>query len=709
MNRRHLLATAAVAAATPLAAQTTDGSVQSSGVQTPAANRGTGLDEIVVTARKQAETTQSIPETVRAIGATELANAHVTRIDDLGTLVSNLNITTRADQTPDVVLRGVGAFGISTGVGFYADDVQLFDGQTVRPSDLDRVEVLKGPQGTLYGGSNIGGAIKYVSKLPTDDFHAQAEVEYGSYETRTYSAAVSGPLADHLTVRISGFSTATNGYIFDPILDRKLDRGAEFGGRLTLQAKGDDTTATLYLNAERLRTGASSLYYRPDTPDDYSLQVTDGTIPYYRRTLFSGTLNLEHRLTDDLTLTSVSSLFHSTENTVADIDKGPLPILTGLQHFARTVWSEELRLANGSGGRFKWLIGAFVQGNDPDTRQSNTQFIGDPSNDAALGDPTQFATQTTFTKERRREYALFGNSQYRFGKLELEVGLRVDYSRVRLLDTLFGLADHRNDVHVLPKVSLSYHPNRNVLAYALVSRGFQPGGVVEGFDVNTAPLLNAFRPETTWNFEAGVKTTLGDRAHFNIAGFYLDYRSRLFQTQQFQGAQLVQVTTNIGASDNYGIEADLSLRLIDKLVLTASAGVTEAKWRNIPYFDPDFGIATNLAGRTAPFTPAYQGSIALDWTHTLGHDLTLGLRVDAVGVGRQYWDVTDHFQQRPYQLVNLGVRLDYHTFTLSAHVFNVNDARYNTTFISAAEVGAPFNVAGIGRPRLWNVALSYRY
>src|SRR6266404_6660642 len=169
--------------------------------ETNAANEETGLTEIVVTARKRVETMQSIPESIAAFGAQEISDAHITKIDDLGNLVSNLNITTRADNTPDVVLRGIGSFGVVSGVGFYANDVQLFDGQSVRADDIERIEVLKGPQGTLYGGSNIGGAIKYITKLPTDDFHAGASVELGNYSTQTYSAFVSGPLVSGLDAR----------------------------------------------------------------------------------------------------------------------------------------------------------------------------------------------------------------------------------------------------------------------------------------------------------------------------------------------------------------------------------------------------------------------------------------------------------------------------------------------------------------------------
>src|SRR6202011_5497719 len=200
-------------------------------------SQDTILTEIVVTARKRVETIQSIPESIEAFGAQEINDAHITKIDDLGNLVSNLNITSRADNTPDVVLRGVGSFGVVSGVGFYANDVQLFDGQSVRTDDIERIEVLKGPQGTLYGGSNIGGAIKYITKLPTDEFHAGASLEFGNYSTQTYSAFVSGPLVAGLDARASFFDSHTDGYIYDTALNRKVDGGTERGGRLTFLYK----------------------------------------------------------------------------------------------------------------------------------------------------------------------------------------------------------------------------------------------------------------------------------------------------------------------------------------------------------------------------------------------------------------------------------------------------------------------------------------
>jgi len=125
-------------------------------------------DVIVVTARKRAENVQDIPSSIAVISANTIKEQHITQIDDVSSLVSNLHMVQRNDNSPDVTLRGVGSFGVVQGVGFYVNDVQLFEGQTMRPEDIERIEVLKGPQGTLYGGSNIGGAVKYVSKDPTN-------------------------------------------------------------------------------------------------------------------------------------------------------------------------------------------------------------------------------------------------------------------------------------------------------------------------------------------------------------------------------------------------------------------------------------------------------------------------------------------------------------------------------------------------------------
>jgi len=680
------------------------------------------LTEIVITARKREETIQSIPESVVAISAQVLEDAHITAIDDLGGLVSNLNIATQSDNTPGVVLRGIGSFGVVQGVGFYANDVQMFDGQTVRQEDLERIEVLKGPQGTLYGGNNIGGAIKYITKSPTDTYEGSATVELGGYGTQTYSAVVSGPLSARspglLDGRLSLFDTRTDGYIFDPVLNRTVDGGRQSGGRGTLLYRpSDSTTVTLYFNGDwNYSADGGNVLYKAVADNVYSLQVTDGTPPRYKRGLYSTTLKVEQEFARGLELTSLSTYFNSYGDSTTDTDKGPIPFLTGYNHFATDVYTQELRLANAT-GPFRWLVGLFGQVNNDEVFVTSRQFNGDPGNPASFNDPTQFTYQPTQPVQRHNEYAVFGNATYDLQDWTFEAGLRGDYYNSSMTDALYGLYDEQHGNKLLPKFSASYHIDKDVMTYASVARGFEAGDEIEIFDASGNPEIAEFHPETALSYEAGLKSTLLDRRlRLNAAIFYTQYRGRLFQTNTIQAGQLVGTTKNIGDSHNYGAEFDFAAQLSEGLLLSGTYGLTKAIWDNVPpYLDSDLTAATgsnvfvNLRGGTAPDVPSYTASLALDWSRHLVDDLVFGFRVDASFTGYSFWDVTDHYRQEPYQLLNLGARLERKHWIVSGHVSNLTNKLYNAGFSSAAELGAPFNVGDAARPRLWSVSGSYRW
>jgi len=707
------------------------------------------LPTVVVTARKRSEKIQSIPETVEAFGSQQIANAHITQIVDLSNLVSNLNITTRADQTPDVVLRGVGSYGIVQGVGFYSDDVQLFDGQTVRPEDLDRIEVLKGPQGTLYGGSNIGGAIKYITKLPTDFLQAEAGAEYGNYDTKTFSAAVSGPIvASLLDARLSAYDSTSAGWIQDTYLDTKLNDYEERGGRLTLLYKPPGTTVKLYLSGEQYRGNSSSVYFRPLGVTGYSLTNTNGTLPEFRRNLAAATLNIDHPLSDDLDLTSISSAFHSYEYTLSDVDKKPPAFVIGINKDSRDVYSQEFRLSN-QNGPLKWLVGAYLGVNHPNEINASPNCVAPgPPCPASDTNPADFATTVDTQRGGQNstagdeEYAIFGDATYDWNKWAAEVGLRADYDHSSMSENFVAPANFNQESptyvsgtfnqsgstqgrQLLPKFSLSYNFTKDIMGYTTISRGFEPGAVEEVFNPTTgdASPFKAYKPESTWNYEGGIKSTLFDRVRLNADVFYVNYKDRLYQYNFLTPGGFTQITENLGSSTNYGVEADLTARLIDRLVLTVSAGATRAVWDNLPYQDPDIQAATgcdptvptcgliNLKGRTPPFTPAYSGSVTLDWSHDLTDNLTFGLRGSVAETGQSYWDVDDLYRQDTYTIVNVGTRLEGTNWTLAFNVRNLFNRLYYTALGTAAENGfpPPNNVGSVSEPRLWTVSLNYKY
>src|SRR5712672_2732252 len=709
------------------------------------------ITTIIVTARKLGESIQSIPGSITAIDARTLAAAHLTTLDGLNSQVTNLNITQRADNTPDVVLRGVGSYGVVQGVGFYVNDVQQFEGQSVRPMDIERIEVLKGPQGTLFGGSNVGGAIKFVTKLPSDTLTGEGSIEYGRFNQQTVDGVVSGPIvAERLLARLSVFNDRSDGYLDDPTLGKMLPKSNETGGRLTLEYVGDQTKIVFYLSGDHMVSENMNLYYTP--PNDHTyLRIynggVDGMGPSYRRNLYAPTLAVTHYF-GDITFNSISSYFHSSITSAANFDKGALapfdflppplssykPFVDYFQDFGKSVWSQELRLSSSGSSSFKWLAGAFVQ--RINSNELQIQSLGmNPTPGSPVGVvpllPGALAPIPASDVEYRhvnRDYAVFGNASYDLGNWTLEAGARISRFDNTMTDTTTSCLPCYGRVKanavLLPTGSISYHVSKDVMAYVTVARGDEEGDLADNpTGPGTPNQILPFKTEYALSYEAGVKSSLFDRRlTLNAAAFYIDYTNRLFEVGKVSSGGIFTYTTNVGSSRNYGFELEAAAHLPADFTVTAGVGVTEAIFGSAVFTDGN-GNPVNALGKTAPNTPAYQATLAVDWRHSLSSDLVLGTRVDSRFVGRSYWDAAGcsalspgcpyqghQYDQTAYQVVNAGVSLDVGKhWSAGAHLMNVFDVRYNTFYIDGSESGAPYNIAGINRPRQWLVNLNARF
>jgi outer membrane receptor protein involved in Fe transport len=207
----------------------------------------------------------------------------------------------------------------------------------------------------------------------------------------------------------------------------------------------------------------------------------------------------------------------------------------------------------------------------------------------------------------------------------------------------------------------------------------------------------------------GLKSEIEDRVKLNAAIFYIDYKDRLYTNQEITSAGLIAVTTNIGPSHNIGAEADAEAALGHGFKLSAGFGVTRAVWGNTPYIDPQTSGLINLDGKLAPFTPAYTGNFVLEWNHTLGSGYAFGARGDASFTGRSYWDPQDSAKQQAYHQVNLGAHVGRDAWTVSAHISNLTQTRFNTIYGPSYDVGIPLNVAHVNQPRETAVSVTVRF
>ncbi len=569
--------------------------------------------------------------------------------------------------------------------------------------------------------------------------------------TGPMEGVVSGPIVpERLLARVSVFNEESDGYLFDPTLNQILPRSNETGGRVTLEYPGDQTKIKLYLMGDHINTQNMNLYYTP--PNDYTyLRIynggVDGTVPSYVRNLYAPTLAITHDF-GDFTFNSISSYFHSSITSIANFDKGALapfgflppplssfkPFVNYIQDFGKDVWSQELRLSSSGSSSFRWLAGTFVQRINSNALQIQDLGIaptpGSPVGVIMLAPGALGPAALSYVANRHvnKDYAIFGNASYDLSNWTFEAGVRISRFDNTMTDTTSSCGPCSGTVKsnaiLLPTGSITYHFSKDVMAYVTVARGDEEGDLSDNPDPNGINEVLPYKTEYALSYEAGVKSSLFDRhLTLNVAGFYIDYTNRLFEVGRvLPGGGIFTYTTNVGSSRNYGFELEAAAYLPLNLTVTGGVGVTEAFFGSAIFKD-GYGNLVNAQGQTAPNTPAYTATLAVDWRHNLGNDLVLGARVDSRFVGRSYWDAAGcsalapgcpyqgfQFRQTAYSVVNAGLSLDLGKhWSAGAHLMNVFDTNYNTGYYDASETGAPYNIAAINRPRQWFVSLHARY
>jgi len=603
-------------------------------------------NEIIVQARKRNERLSDIPETISAITADTIQRAGISSLNDIGRQTPNIVLNRRQDNEPNVVIRGVGAFGNTQGVGFYIDDVQNFTDQSAALQDVERIEILKGPQGTLYGGSNIGGAIKYVLKKPGPDFGAEGKVEAGSFKTVNVSGAVNAPLSPTLAARISAYYNKFGGFVHNTLLGGHPDESREWGTRLALGWQPVDGIDVQFSYRHNDVSNGGNVYVPGgETPSggavygrtaDYNVDVAN------KRRVDGAILDVSYDM-GPAELTSVTSYTRRNAKFRWDLDYSSADAVTafnGKRHKAE-IFTQELRLASTAKGPLDWLVGAYYASIDNRGITNNADLIFGPD----AGGPV-FVENYNNGDTIEKQYALFGTANYGFGDFHVGAGLRVARSEFTGRDLNLPLSVDVNKTTVLPKITLSYKITPDTMLYANYAIGSEPGRV----NVTTGT-GGAYKDERAASYEAGIKGSLLDRSvTYELAGFYIDYKRRQFESQFINSdGSVAEEVTNIGKSVSYGVEGGFTYTPVRGLNLSASAGYLHSRW-------DDKAALFNLApvdGLTVPNSPSFTANASIDYSVPLGDSLELGLRADLSHMGKFYWDIANTSFEPSYNIVNL--------------------------------------------------------
>jgi len=695
----------------------------------PAASDATGGD-IIVTAQKREQRLIDVPQSVSVLPAKLLQQVHADRLDDYFTRIPSASINEAQAGQARIILRGINTGSDASTVATYIDETplgsatSLANGGTLTPdldpSDLDRVEVLRGPQGTLYGANSLGGLVKYVTVAPsTDAIHASGQVGVESIDHGSTGfserASLNLPITGDLAVQGSGFYRKDGGYVDDPNHGRDVNSDREYGGRIT----------ALYRPTDALTLRGSALLQNIDSDapntidvDPITLQPTLGR--YIQNHIVSQPSDVQYRVYNGtgtydfgtVKLLSTSSWGNLRQNEVVDATAllgTPSSIAENvLQHR----FTQEVRLAGTAPSWFEWTIGGYY------TREHDTILQNLGLNDATTGQAIAAASglELVDLPTSYREIAGFGNGTIHFGPMfDLTFGGRYSHNKQQSAEIVSGPAvgapstffgSSSDDVFTY-SVAPSFKPSENLTIYARVAKGYRPGGpnVLPPLTATSGPdaVPHQFGPDTTTNYEIGIKSELLDhKLSLELTGFYIDWR----KIQLLTSVNDFGVNINGGKARSKGIEASASLTPVKGLTLAANGAYVDA------YLTQDVAGLGAVSGDHLPYTAKFSGTLSADYEHPLAGTLngTAGVSWRYTGHRESAFDTT-YGQHRlgGYSQVDAHVGVTYAHFRLDAFVRNLTDSRgvLDVGTAGSAENGAISEA--ITRPRSIGATFGFSY
>jgi len=630
------------------------------------------LNEIVVTATKREQKLQDVPVSIAAIGGGEIRERQITDLRNLQGYVPNLAVL-NSGVNPVVYIRGFGSgpnnVAFDQEVSVYLDGI--YGGRGAQFSapffDLERIEVLRGPQGALFGRNTAAGAISIISAQPTRNFQALLSGSYNfdrdGYELNGF---VSGPLSSTLSARVAGKFVRQQGWLHnvatdkdDPRLDEELIRGIlrwEPSDGVDVSLKGEYGNHQYWGGV----THSGSLTEKTDFTDERYVSDPYGPAPIPEQSgIKSGNVVLTANIgIGDHTLTSISGWSHFTTNRLSAYDEfspdRTVPPNDGNARYANGFpewfdqYSQEIRLASPGGNTLEYVVGAYFD--------TSNYHLHQDSYYENLGASGQFTGhQSTDFYQTSWSYSFFGQGTLRFAdNFRAIAGLR--YSNT----TKHGDFSSRTDSGVQfnaigapvsgrlsedywdPSATLQFDASKDIMFYATYGRGSKSGGFVSNTYGVTAAGFQ-FKPERSTNYEAGMKSTFfHGRATFNISVF--DTKFENLQQSAYDPDRRTFFTRNAASASSKGVEVEAQALVTQGLQLNASVAYLDAKFDNYPgapclsletlaqcnSADPASIAAHNLKGTPLQFAPKWSGNVGFRFDHDLNDDLKFMLSANTL-------------------------------------------------------------------------------
>lgn len=674
----------------------------------PQAEEAANSDEIVVTARRREESLIDVPISMSVVSGDTLVRTGAPDITALQDKTPNLTlqIARGSNSTLIAFSRGVGQqdplWGFEPGVALYLDDVYVArpQGAVLDIFDVERVEVLRGPQGTLYGRNTIGGAVKYVTRKLGNQFRGSGRVSYGSYNQLDLVGQVTVPLTDSFSIGGAVARYTRDGF------GENLTTGAEHYNKDVIAARVSaefQPTDTMFFRVAGDRTldkskprhgtrllpnGADPRYAPTDSVYDTRAGIGDDNRVETRGISATGEIGLS----DSLTFKTITAWRDGSTDTLIDFDNTELPTLDIPAFYEDRQFTQELQLLY-EGDRMQGVVGLYYL---------NGRASGAFDTVVGLANLTTLTSGTVYTKS----YAAFGDLSFDLTEqFKVSAGLRYtrddktgtvfrrNYTGIR--SPLFGNAaavpgllrtDYTNDrsfEKLTPRVSISYEPRQDLNFYASYGQGFKSGGFdMRGDAIFTPTTVNGYAPETIDSWEVGMKGAFLENTLFvNLAGFYSDYKDQQVTIQvPALPSGIASFVDNAGKAEIYGLELETRMVPSRNFSATMALGYTHADYKE---------FLTYIGGGTTPVdvadqrafqnTPEWTANFSATWSEdlaggTIAFTPAVSLRSDI----QMFEIATPALDQDGYALVDAALNWTSESgrYRIGVAARNLTDARY---------------------------------
>jgi len=600
--------------------------------------------------------------------------------------------------TSSVFIRGVGSIINAPGVAMYVDGVPHFEKSSfdINLMAIDKIEFLRGPQGTLYGRNAMGGIILVHSKSPFIHQGTKIQLRYGRFNDINFSVSHLNRLSNKFAYSISGEYEHSDGFIPNIYTKKNADKLNSTSINSRLEWRPTNKLSFRLINGFNLTNQGAFTYGLVDTTKNWVDSINIDHESSYKRKIYDSGLQINFR-NNYIWLSSLSSIQLLNDNYTVDQDASPKNLYYAIQTEDQFLLAQEINIHSLNESWYEWNAGVFAFNHQ--IKRGTDVFIN--------------MVKPNYQLEKRyndynRGFALFHQSSFRLTpSLNLEAGIRYDYENANSVHienkiiegqkTLIG--DYNSPLTFkqwTPKISAQYSLTNKTHIYATIAKGYKTGGFNTVFE---KPEERTFQPEKSWNYEIGTKISLlQNKLNLETAFFYIDIKDQ--QVKQLIDLQGVKIY-NAGKTVNKGIEFTLIAMPINNFNVNLSYGFTDAKFKEYIYSNK-----LDYSGNYLPFIP--RNTLSAGGVYTINHHSILWDRLDIganyIGMGKIYWHENNKINQPFYNLINASLTFYQNNMTLTFWGKNITNTKYLGYYFESAgkKLGKP------GKPMSFGISASYR-